>query len=258
MDSTRFFKRDGIRLAFQEKGKGDPVLLIHGFASSGYVNWVLSGWFQILTEKGYRAIAIDNRGHGSSDKSYDSAFYRLDSMAYDAAALLTHLGIEKAHVMGYSMGAKISACMALRVSEKVRSVVFGGLGIGLVTGTENWHTVAEALLVNDLKMITNARAMMFRKFADSTRSDRKALAACLMLEKKDLTVTEVRQIKSPVLVAVGTKDEISGKPEPLVSLLSKGELLLIPERNHMLAVGDKIYKEGVLKFFERHRMKSSF
>jgi len=249
-----FFNHDGFRLAFQEEGQGAPVLLIHGFASSSRINWVSPGWFKTLTEAGYRVIAIDNRGHGNSDKSYDPAVYTPELMADDAAALLSHLGLEKAHVMGYSMGARISAYMALRHPHRVYTAVFGGLGIGMVTGAGDWQSVQKALLADDPATINDARGLMFRKFADNAKSDRKALAACVMTSKKELTAEEISRIKQPVLVAVGTRDEIAGEPQPLAALLPNGESLVIPDRDHMLAVGDKTYKNGVMKFLERHPM----
>ena len=100
----QFFSHDGFDLAYldraPEDGSGDPVLMIHGFASSHYVNWVGPGWFKTLNEAGYRAIAIDNRGHGASVKTYDGADYTPLKMASDAAALLDHLGIEMSTARG--------------------------------------------------------------------------------------------------------------------------------------------------------------
>jgi len=250
-ENVAYFEAGGFRLAYRDEGQGTPVLLIHGFASSSWVNWVATGWFAALGEAGYRVIAIDNRGHGFSDKSYDPAHYAPQAMADDAAALLEHLGLGCAHIMGYSMGARICAFMALRSSALVLSAVFGGLGIGMVTGAGSWEPVAQALLAEDMAQIDSARGLMFRKFADRTGSDRHALAACIMTSKQELTENEVRRITQPVLVAVGTRDEIGGASQPLADLLPQGEALPIPERDHMLAVGDKIYKQGVLAFLNR-------
>jgi len=196
-------------------------------------------------------IALDNRGHGLSSKSYDPAHYTPEAMADDAAALLVHLGLSGAHVMGYSMGARIAAFMALRHPTHVLSAFFGGLGISMVTGAGHWEPVAQALLADDEAQIVDKRGLMFRKFADRTGSDRRALAACVMTSKKELTADEVGRIHQPALVAVGSRDEIGGAPQPLAALLPKGEALLIEGRDHMLAVGDKIYKQGVLDFLAR-------
>ena len=251
-NDVKYFESDGYSLAYRDEGIGQPILLIHGFASSSWVNWVAPGWFRTLTEAGYRVIAIDNRGHGFSQKIHDASVYTPEAMADDAARLLDHLGIEKAHIMGYSMGARITAFLCLRHGKKVQSAIFGGLGIGMVTGAGHWEPVAEALLAEDMSTISTERGLMFRKFADQTQSDRVALAACVITSKKELTAGQVFQIKQPVLVAVGSLDEIGGDPVALAALLPNGESLIIEGRDHMLAVGDKIYKKGVLEFLSRH------
>ncbi|OPB29584.1 alpha/beta hydrolase [Bartonella sp. WD12.1] len=247
-----FFEHDGLRFAYREEGQGVPILLIHGFGSSARINWYATGWFRSLVEVGYRVIALDNRGHGDSVKSYDPLFYIPQAMAGDAVKLLQHLGLSKVHVMGYSMGARISAFMALLYPAYVHSVIFGGLGIGMVTGGGDWKPVAEALLAEDVSTITNARGLMFRKFVDQTKSDRRALATCIMTSAQRLTESDVHKIKQPALVAVGSLDDISGEAEPLVALLPHGEVLEIPGRDHMLAVGDQVYKKGVIDFLSRY------
>ncbi|BBL53389.1 alpha/beta hydrolase [Bartonella quintana] len=251
-EDIRFFEYDGLRFAYREEGQGVPILLIHGFGSSARVNWYATGWFHTLIEAGYRVIALDNRGHGDSIKSYDSSFYTPQAMAGDAVKLLQHLKLSKAHVMGYSMGARISAFMALLYPTYLHSVIFGGLGIGMVTGAGDWKPVADALLAEDISTITNPRGLMFRKFADQTKGDRRALAACVITSKQELTASEVYKIKQPALVAVGSLDEIGGEAKPLAALLPRGEALTIPGRDHMLAVGDKVYKKGVVDFLSRY------
>ena len=155
----QFFNHDGFELAFLDRrpdsGAGDPVLLIHGFASSHFVNWVSPGWFKTLNDAGYRTIALDNRGHGASAKSYDSSDYTPQKMAGDASALLAHLGVPQAHVMGYSMGARVAAFMALAEPQLVATLIFGGLGSGLVDGVGDWDPIASALLAEDAASVTH-------------------------------------------------------------------------------------------------------
>ena len=251
----QFFSHDGFELAYLDRqpasGQGDPVLMIHGFASSHYVNWVSPGWFKTLNDAGYRAIAFDHRGHGSSSKSYDEADYTPAKMASDAAALLDHLGIERAHVMGYSMGARIAAFLALSDPHKVATLVFGGLGIGMIDGVGDWDPIAAALLADDPAATSHPRGRSFRAFADQTRSDRRALAACLRGSRRLMTNEEAAAIKVPLLIAVGTTDEISGSAQELQKVIAGSEVLDIPNRDHMRAVGDRVYKEGVLDFLSR-------
>lgn len=247
------FTHAGFDLAYLDRqpasGHGDPVLMIHGFASSHYVNWVSPGWFKTLNDAGYRAIALDNRGHGTSTRSYEEADYTPQAMASDAAALLVHLGIERAHVMGYSMGARISAFLALSDPDKVATLVLGGLGIGMVDGVGDWDPIADALLADDPASITHVRGKMFRAFADQTHSDRRALAACIVASRTLLTEDEMARIAQPTLIAVGTTDDIAGSPDELAALMPKAEAFSIEGRDHMLSVGDKTFKKRVLEFY---------
>ncbi|MGY5777066.1 alpha/beta fold hydrolase [Rhizobium sp. LEGMi135b] len=247
------FFRDGLKLAFFDEGdpSGTPVLLIHGFASTAIANWVNPGWLKTLGEAGYRVIAIDNRGHGMSDKLYDADVYHPWIMAEDAVALLDHLGIPEAHVMGYSMGARVSTFMAIAHPDRVRSLVLGGLGIGMVEGVGDWDPIADALVAPSLDDVTHARGRMFRAFAEQTKSDRQALAACIQ-GSRDLAAREdVARIEAPTLIAVGTKDDIAGSGHELAALMPNAEAIDIPNRDHMLAVGDKIFKAAVLEFYQR-------
>ncbi len=252
----QFFSHDGFDLAFIDQGpasgEGEPIMLIHGFASSHRVNWVTPGWVKTLTEAGYRAVAFDNRGHGASTKSYDPAAYTPQKMAGDAAALLDHLGIAKAHVFGYSMGARISAFLALAEPQLVATLILGGLGIGLVDGVGDWDPIADALAADDPASVTHSRGRMFRTFADQTKSDRRALAACISTSRTLLSEADVSRIAQPTLVAVGTTDDIGGSPEALAALLPNGVAFAIEGRDHMLSVGDRTLKKRALEFLREH------
>jgi pimeloyl-ACP methyl ester carboxylesterase len=247
-----FFSSDGVRIAYidmpPESGAGDPILLIHGFASNHAVNWVNTLWVKALNRAGYRVIALDNRGHGQSEKLYEPEAYHSAVMAGDALRLLDHLGIERADVMGYSMGARITAHVALEAPARVRSALLGGLGIHLVQGVGLPLGIADAMEVASLADLTDPQQRMFRAFAEQTRSDLKALAACIRGSRQTLSVEDVRRIALPVLVSVGTADTVAGSGPELAALLPNGRALDIPGRDHNLAVGDKIHKQGVLEF----------
>ncbi|OWV94350.1 alpha/beta hydrolase [Rhizobium sp. R72] len=245
------FTHDGLKLAFFDEGdpSGAPVLLIHGFASSANVNWVHPGWLKTLGDAGYRVIAIDNRGHGASDKPRDAEAYRPWHMASDAIALLDHLGISEANLIGYSMGARISVFAALAHPDRVRSLVLGGLGIGMTDGVGDWDPIADALLAQSLDDVVHDRGRMFRAFADQTKSDREALAACIKGSRDLVARSDMTKIDAPTLIGVGTKDDIAGSAQELAALMPHAQALDIPGRDHMLAVGDRVFKKAVLEFY---------
>ena len=242
------YLHDGVEIAFLAEGEGEPIVLVHGFASTAQVNWLHPGWIATLTRAGRRVIALDNRGHGASSKLYDPAAYHSALMADDVRALLDHLDIPRADVMGYSMGARITAFFALAHPLRLRRAVLGGLGIRLVEGVGLPESIAEALEAPSLAQVSDPTGHMFRAFAEQTKSDLKALAACIRGSRQTLTREQVATIRAPVLVAVGTKDTIAGSARELAVLLPSGVALDIPGRDHMLAVGDKVFKSAVLDF----------
>jgi pimeloyl-ACP methyl ester carboxylesterase len=241
---------NGVEIAYLDHGDkdADPVVLVHGFASNAHVNWVYPGWVKVLSDAGYRTIALDHRGHGASAKPHDPFVYTPTDMASDVLGLMDHLGIDSAHLMGYSMGARISTFAALKSPQRVRKLVLGGLGIGLVDGVGDWDPIADALLAPSLEDVTHERGRMFRAFADQTGSDRAALAACISTSRELVGRDDLVRLTMPVLIGVGTRDDIAGSAEALAALLPQGRALDIPNRDHMLAVGDRVFKAAVLEF----------
>jgi pimeloyl-ACP methyl ester carboxylesterase len=242
------FTHDNIEIAFVDEGEGEPIVLVHGFASTKEVNWVAPGWVTTLTRAGRRVIALDNRGHGQSSKLYDPALYSTTLMAGDVRALLDHLGVARADVMGYSMGARIAAFLAVDHPGAVRSAILGGLGIRLVDGVGLPTSIADALEAPTLLDVPDQEGRMFRTFAEQTKSDLRALAACIRGSRQTLTRAQVAGIHAPVLVAVGTKDDVAGSARDHAALIPGAQTFDIPGRDHMLAVGDKTFKQSVLDF----------
>jgi pimeloyl-ACP methyl ester carboxylesterase len=246
------FHNGAVEIAYLDEGEGDPILLVHGFASSKNVNWVYPTWVSDLKKAGRRVIALDNRGHGDSAKLYDAAQYEIAVMADDVIALMDHLAIARADVMGYSLGSRMTAVLALKAPQRLRSAILGGIGIGLIEGGGPGENVAEALEAPSLEDVADPVGRTFRAFADQTRSDRRALAACLRGSRRLMTREEAAGITGvPVLIAVGTVDEIAGSSHALGKIIPGAEVLDIPNRDHMRAVGDKVYKAGVVEFLSR-------
>ncbi len=251
----QFFQSGSVRLAFIDSpAEGDEqgvVVLVHGFASNHAVNWVNTQWVKVLNRAGYRVVALDNRGHGQSEKLYDPAAYHAKDMAQDVVHLLDYLGLPQADIMGYSMGARITAHVALYHPARVRSALLGGLGIHLVEGVGLPLGIADAMEAPSVDGLTDPMQRMFRVFAEQTGSDLKALAACIRGSRQVLSAQEAGQIRVPVLISVGTNDPVAGDPHPLGALIPGAQVFDIEGRDHNLAVGDRSHKEAVLAFLSQ-------
>jgi pimeloyl-ACP methyl ester carboxylesterase len=164
---------------------------------------------------------------------------------------MDHLEIARADIMGYSLGARMAAWLAVNAAQRLRAAIFGGIGMAMIEGGGPGENVVAALEAPSLDEVTDPVGRTFRAFADQTRSDRLALAACLRGSRGLLSRAEAARIALPVLIAVGTTDEIAGSAEGLGQIIAGSEVLDIPNRDHMRAVGDKVYKAGVVDFLSR-------
>lgn len=247
------FLSGGVAIAYIDfpplaEDRGEPIVLIHGFASTHAVNWLFPQWVKTLTEDGRRTIVLDNRGHGRSQKLHEPKAYGLELMADDVLHLLDHLGIERADVMGYSMGGRIATHLALAHPDRVRSLILGGIGANLAASAVFPPSLAEAMEVERIEDINDPLLKMFRGFAEATRSDLKALAACARGATQTLSPAALGRIHIPVLVCVGTRDDVAGDPHPLGEFFADAHIVDIPGRDHNRSVGDRVFKQAALEF----------
>ncbi len=245
---------DGLRIAYEVAGEGKPIVLVHGFASDRVQNWRAPGWYATLNEAGFKVIALDCRGHGESDKPHDASFYGHDKMAKDVIAVMRAADIERAPVMGYSMGGMISIVLLMQHAAHLEKVVIGGVGGRYLAAEATMNDparrkkIAGALVEPDISKVTDPEALGFRKFAEQAGKDIKALAACMSADRHQFTRAELARSTRPVLVVDGEKDDLAGTAQELAPAFAEGRAVTVPKRDHMTAVGDKVYKQAVLEF----------
>lgn len=243
-----FSSHDGTKLAYEQDGDGFPVLLLHGFASHSYFNWVRPGIVDKLSARGYRPVTLDARGHGASDKPHDPAAYGNDNMAADASSLLDHLGIEACHFAGFSMGGRLGLSLLVR-EPRIRSAVLGAIGAHTLGLTGRDHdAVTEALVAADKNQIADPVARSFRDFADATRADREALAALRRAERTG-PPSGLGEVHVPVLLLCARDDPIAGPPEPVASLIPGAQMVTV-EGTHLNVVNNPEFQEALVGFFE--------
>jgi pimeloyl-ACP methyl ester carboxylesterase len=247
------FDSDGVKIHYLDQGHGAPVLMIHGFGSSAEEHWVRPGMVERLARR-WRVVAYDARGHGHSDKPHDPAKYGLANMRADAVRLLDHLKIARARMMGYSMGGRITLEVLMRDPQRLSALVLGGYGEGGQIATPGQrHRIAAALLAEDPAVIEDVLARRFRRGAERSGKDLRALAACIGAEETTdaesaLDYDVLRRGASPVLIATGDKDTIAGDPRPLAGWFRDARVVLLEGGDHVTVPADPRFHQAVEDF----------
>jgi pimeloyl-ACP methyl ester carboxylesterase len=249
---TEYFRADGLRIAYDDLGDGEPIVLLHGFTADRRLNWRLTGWYDTLLAAGYRVIAADARGHGQSDRPADIAAYRPEGIAGDTLRLLDHLGIGRANLLGYSMGARNAAWLLSRHPRRFHAVVIGGQGLNLLATRDarRWARRGFQLTADNSKHESLAVPAMVPLYHRAARRGGRmgALAACLLGGFPSLAARDFAQVRAPVLVACGEKDRLSGSPIPLAGSIPGAKAVIVPGCSHLSTVSNAFFKGAVLGF----------
>lgn len=252
----KHFQSGGLKLAYEDvvpEGPQDGVMvLVHGFATSTEENWRRLGWLAALERKGRRAVALDLRGHGGSDKPHDPAAYDREAMAGDIAALMDHLGLERADVMGYSLGAHLSLAFALSHPARVEHLILGGIGKRVDDQSRfgGAMTMAQAMRAESPEAIEDPVLKGFRRFAEAEGADLAALAACSEGAGRPLATHDLSRLAMPTLVVAGTLDKIAGDPQGVADAIPGAKCVAIPGCDHFSAIPHALYKAAVFDFLE--------
>lgn len=263
-----FFDSAGVKIHYIVEGKGEPVLLIHGFGVDIQDQWGTTGIIKGLSDH-FQVIAIDNRGHGKSDKPHDVSGYGVN-LVEDPIRLLDHLKIRKAHVVGYSMGGLITSIIAARHPERLRTAVLGGMGwIPPGQNDPNLATLANSLeqgkgigpLVAALTPIgakppTPEEVDMANKYF-MARNDALALAAAVRGMPSSPTEAQIRANKVPVLALIGEVDPLKDSVDRLNGMMPNIKIVVIPGANHVTAPGNPGFITNIKAFLVEHSMTAS-
>ena len=248
------FDSGGLTLAYDdigEPGEGRPMILVHGFTSNRKENWQRLGWYGAFERRHIRLLAFDCRGHGESAKPHDPAAYGRENMASDILALMDHCGIERAHLLGFSMGSRLALAAALRSPQRFSTLTVGGVGEKLFEKRDYaGNPMADAMEAGDPQSITEPMLRSFRQFADEQGEDRLALAALTRAQDDPFTRDELSKLDVPVLVVAGARDELAGNPEPLAKAFPDGRAVTIPGCDHFSAIPHALFKATVFDFLD--------
>ncbi len=260
-----FFDSDGVKIRYVEAGEGEPVILVHGFTASAMVQWQLPGIFTKLAQD-YRVIAIDNRGHGKSDKPHDPAEYG-PKMVQDVVNLMDHLMIDKAHIVGYSMGGFMTGYMIANHPDRIISATMGGAGWSQADDPRLAFIDDLAKSLDEGKGIgpliiqlnpanrpkpTEEQIAMVNKMLTST-NDQKALAACIRgMLKLEVPEEKLKANQVPVLAIIGDLDPLKAGVDEMQSRMSNLKVCVIDGADHMTCFTNRKFVEDLKAFLAEH------
>lgn len=268
--ADQFFDSNGVRIRYVEAGRGDPVVLVHGFSSTADANWRTTGVFDALA-RDFRVIAFDCRGHGQSGKPHDPASYGL-AMVEDITRLLDHLKIARAHIVGYSMGGAITGAFVAKHPDRVLSAVFGGsaprtgwteqnerdaneLAESLEQGKGMLPLILRLLPTDEPKPADDVLAQ--RSMNALGKNDPLALAAVTRANKQQVvTVADVHALKMPMLAVIGSADPIKAGVDAFAKQKPELKVVVIEGATHggvRGAPGRPEFAAAVHDFLAAHR-----
>ncbi len=258
------FDSAGMPIHYTDEGTGTPVLLVHGFGLQADLNWRWTGCIRRLRKAGYRVVALDVRGHGRSGKSHAPQDYGV-ALSDDIVRLLDHLGIAKAHLIGYSMGGFIVLKTVERHPDRLLSGVIGAAGWGLLDETY-LNLIQEIIAAMDTRrsfdpltdwLDENKHAPWLNRFLANffMRSMNDLDAIVNVFKTFDaLSVGEdgLRRNAVPVLTVVGDRDGIRETSERLPGLMAHHKLVYIPGGDHINTLLRRGFMLNILAFLKRH------
>ena len=259
-----YFDADGVRLFYRVEGSGIPVVLVHGYGVNADLNWQRSGVVRALRQE-YQVITLDVRGHGRSDRPHDPAAYGVE-IARDVIRLLDHLGIPKAHVIGYSMGGFITIKLTTLYPDRLICAVPCASGweqpdgdklkiLELLTESLDRNRSYEPLLRFLEPVPPPAWKIKLVDFLMGAINDNEAMSA-LMKRFVDLSVTEedLRSNRVPVLSIVGTRDPLGGGVKGMTQHMAHHEAVYIEGGDHLTTILNRKYIQSLKAFLAKHSM----
>lgn len=238
---------DGADLVWHELGEGRPMVLVHGYFSDAFTNWIRYGHAAAVATQGFRVIMPDLRAHGASAKPHDAAAYPPDALAMDGEALIAHLALTDYDLGGYSLGARTTVRMLARGKIPAPGkVIVSGMGLEGLTDTGKRAGHFRHILTHLGEHERGSPAWMAEAFLKTTKGDPQALLGILdtFVDTPRETIAAIAQ---PVLVLAGEEDDDNGSHAALVEVLPDARLVETPG-GHMSAVTKPELGEAIARF----------
>lgn len=225
------------------------VVVVHGFASSTRDNWVSTGWVRDLLAAGYRVLALDQRGHGASDKPHEPGDYDLRQLAGDVESMLDTYLVDEARYVGYSLGARVGWEVLQDFAPRIPRAVLGGVPDGIPLARLNIDQVRTYVEVGT--PVTDPVTQNYIRLSERVPgNDLRALLAIAggMRASRTVDPDPAYAPQQPVLFATGSLDAIIEGSKALAAACPQGSFLEIPDRHHFNAPGSRVFRTAAIEF----------
>lgn len=243
-DSNYLTSFDGSKIYYEVRGKGKPILLIHGFIANS-TSWKKGALYPDLLKAGYKVIILDMRGNGRSDKPHDSTAYDNDAEAKDIMLLMDHLQIANYSAVGYSRGSIITARL-LVLDKRVSTAVMGGMGTDFTNPEWPRRIMFYHAMMGD--SIPELKGAV--DYVKQQHLDQLALAY-LQRSQPSTSKKTLANIKQKILVISGDKDSDNGSAADLARLLPNADIATVPG-DHGNASSTPEFSKEIISFLKRN------
>lgn len=240
----------GVRIRYYVAGRGEPVVLIHGYGASVVTNWRMSGCMDALAGQ-YRVLAPDLRGHGHSEKPLHASDYSTSQLAEDVLAVLDNEGIGAARIVGYSMGGMVALHLLLEFPDRVRAAVIGGMGASFPRRLSRRDTCRDCEDADDGLVPSRRITTRFLR-AYLGRFHPVAMYAAyrgVLQHGEPVDASRLSEIRAPVLCIAGSRDHLCSSARALADGIPGAQFMLLPGESHLSALGNPHLREAILRFF---------
>lgn len=247
------FSNEGISLAYEVHGAGQPVVMLHGAAVTFTGNFDACGWIDPLTTRGLQVIGLDFRGHGASDKPADATLHGTTALTSDVIALLDHLDIDQACLVGFSIGTTIGLHALHTHPKRFRAAALVATGEGIIgSGAYQFPAIlpplVDVLRLPETPSDASPGHVIYSMMAEQVAGDRAGVAAALAGEYPPCSVDEAASVDIPVLVVSGDEDVVLGQGRRLAETLPRSRYLEIAGANHFSLAVDESVQQAVAEF----------
>lgn len=244
---------DGLRLHYEVHGSGEPVVLLHGGTVSFEHNYAINGWTERLNSAGLQVIGLDFRGHGKSDKPHEAHYYGTANLASDVLALTQHLNIDRAALIGYSLGTAVALHLLQTSPRRFTRAALVATGDGLIgfppyTFDRVIPPLALVLARTEYPTDLPPHLAAYWNFVTITGGDAKALIALSKARYPPLSAEQASAIDTPVLVVSGENDPVLGLGPRLAAALGQGNYLEVAGADHFSLAVDAGVQAAVASF----------